>query len=109
MDPPFCSVISALFRLISERLVQVPVNGSLPIPAAHDDLVQINIVQKRLQGLTRLSSGPNLQRRTQMDFADLNPALHQTAQPVLRLLEFDRKMAGVIIHPQMLPEPLVAG
>ena len=43
-----------------------------------------------------------------MNLADLDSALHQAAQCILRFFEFHGEMAGVVIHPQMSRQSFVA-
>src|SRR5438477_3554611 len=44
-----------------------------------------------------------------MELADLEPVLTKAADDLLRLFEFHRQMAGVVVHAQMRVEPGIAG
>lgn len=108
MNPPFRRFIISFRWFTSESLIQVPINESLSIAAADDNLMQVNILGKRSQRRAGCGGRADLQSGTQVNLADFDAALHQAAQRILRFLKFHGKMAGVIIDAQMLRQPFVA-
>src|ERR1019366_9960084 len=90
-----------------KRVGQIPENGAVAGLVAGDDLVEINIVGKFFQCLARFRRGRNFERGTQMDFADLDAVIDEAGQGVVRLLEFDSEMAGVVVDAEMRVESRV--
>ena len=69
--------------------------------------MQINVVGESRQRLTNLRRGTNLQRRTEMEFADLDVMLLEERDGILRFFKFDGQMAGVVIDAEMFIEARV--
>src|SRR6185295_2763004 len=91
-------------KLRSERVAEVAENIQCPVGIANDDLMQINVVGKSRERLPHFGSGTNFQRRTEMEFADLDLVLLEQRDGLLRLLKFDGQMTGVVVHAQMFIE-----
>lgn len=109
MNAPFFQgrLVTGAWRT-GERVRQVAENGAPAGRFTSDDLVKINVVGKFLQRGARRRRGRNLERGTQVDFADLDAVLDQAGQCDLGLLKLDGKMARVVVHAQVFVEARVA-
>src|SRR5438093_6937694 len=105
MNTPFGIVVTAG----GERHIQVLVSFKCAVSTALDHLMEICLIRKRAQCLARRSIGMDLERGTEVQLADANVVVLETPKHVGRFLEFDRKVASVIIHAEVPIQAIVSG
>src|SRR5437867_9865880 len=70
--------------------------------------MEVDVVGEGAQGIESFRHGPEFERRAKMNFAELEAVSLESTDDLVRFLELDGQMAGVVVHTQMPVQAWVA-